>query len=166
MNSKPPLMQLAEELTGLSLLDKGTVNPFFLLASGDDAFEIEVDFADEQQKQFTTVKIAAIIQAKRCDHYAFTTRIQFPAQAGEKKVMKQQVLILFAQSHEEESHDCFAKLYDLKLNPELGRPQLSEAQHLDDFDGQFSNLFDAPPIPADLMAELTKDIDKYLYKRD
>ena len=163
MSDKPALLVLAEELSGVSLLEKGTVNPFFLLATNESAYEIEVDFADEQQKQFTTVKIAALLQDKGCDHYTFTTRIQFPAQAGDKKVMKQQVLILFAKKTED-NFACFAKLYDLKLNQQIGRPQLVEQQHLDDFDGQFSNLFDAPPIPQDLLQELVKDSEQYLYQ--
>lgn len=163
MSDKPALMLLAEELSGVSLLEKGTVNPFFLLASGEAAYELQVDFANEQQKQFTTVKIAAMLQAKACDHYTFTTRIQFPAEAGGKKVMKQQVLILFSQKTEND-FECFAKLYDLKLNQELGRPMLIEQQQLDDFDGQFSNLFDAPPIPDDLTQELIKDSESYRYQ--
>ncbi|NNJ71947.1 MAG: hypothetical protein HKP09_02070 [Enterobacterales bacterium] len=163
MTNKFALMTLAEELCGLSLLDTGTVNPFFLLASGESAYEIQVDFANEQQKQFTTVKIAALLQAKACDHYTFATRIQFPAQAGDSKVMKQQVLILFANKTAD-GFDCIANLFDLKLNQELGRPQLVKQQQLDDFDGQFSNLFEAPPIPEDLLLELTKDSDNYLYK--
>lgn len=163
MSDKPALMLLAEELSGVSLLEKGTVNPFFLLASGEAAYELQVDFANEQQKQFTTVKIAAMLQAKACDHYTFTTRIQFPAEAGGKKVMKQQVLILFSQKTEND-FECFATLYDLKLNQELGRPMLIEQQQLDDFDGQFSNLFDAPPIPDDLTQELIKDSESYRYQ--
>ena len=160
----PPLLRLAEELTGVSLLESGTVNPFFLLASGGEAYQIDVDFSNQKQKEFTTVKIAAFIQHLKCDHYVFTTRIQFPAQAGDKKVMKQQVLILFAEKQSEQQYSCFARLYDMKLNEQLGRPQLKFQQRLDDFDGQFSNLFEAPPIPQDLMTELTADLETYRYQ--
>lgn len=160
---KPALMQLAEELAGISLLESGTVNPFFLLAAGQDAFHIPVNFSTPEQMQFTTVKIAAILQSKNCDHYSFVTRIQFKAQAGEQEVMKQQVLILFATKESEGKYNCHAKLYDLKLNQELGRPQLKEQQTLEDYDGQFSNLFEAPQVPDDLMQQLTANIDQYLY---
>jgi len=161
--STPALMQLTEELVGISLLDTGTVNPFFLLASEDQAFQIPVDFSNNEQLEFTTVKIAAILQSKKCDHYSFATRIQFKAQAGDKEVMKQQVLILFAQKENSDNYCCFAKLYNLKLNQQLGRPQLEQQQTLDDYDGQFSNLFEAPPVPDDLLLQLTANIDQYLY---
>ena len=82
----------------------------------------------------TSVKIAAILQHNSCDHYTFATRIQFKAQAGEKEVMKQQVLILFA-SKSNDGQSCIANLYNLKLNQELGRPQLVFQQQLQDFDG-------------------------------
>ena len=158
-----PLLQLAEELTGLSLLESGTVNPYFLLARDKQAYRIEVDFSNQQQKEFTTVKIAAFLQHLNCDHYFFVTRIQFPAKAGDKDIMKQQVLILLAEKNED-GFDCMAKLYDMKLNQQLGRPQLKYQQTLEEFDGQFSNLFDAPKVPNDLMTELVKDIDSYLYQ--
>jgi len=160
------LMKLAEELTGVSLLESGTVNPFFLLATTDQAYHIPVDFSNQQQKEFTSVKIAAILQAKSCDHYSFVTRIQFPAKAGDKEVMKQQVLILFAQQDKSSSFNCVADLYDLKLSTELARPQLKHHQRLEDFDGQFSNLFDAPAIPDDLMQSLIENADSYLYQQD
>ena len=158
-----PLLQLAEELTGLSLLESGTVNPFFLLAKDKDAYRIDVDFSNQQQKEFTTIKIAAFMQHLECDHYVFVTRIQFPAKAGDKDIMKQQVLILLAQKTTDQ-YDCFANLYDMRLNEQLGRPQLKFQQRLDDFDGQFSNLFEAPDIPEDLMAELVNDINTYRYQ--
>lgn len=159
----PPLMALAVELTGISLLDKGTVNPYFLIASEKDAYQIEVDFSNQQQKEFTTVKIAAFLQHLNCDRYVFVTRIQFPAKAGDKEVMKQQVLILHANKTGD-SYDCFANLFDMKINEQLGMPQLKFSQQLDDFDGQFSNLFEAPPIPADLMDTLVKDLESHKYK--
>ena len=159
----PVLMRLSEELTGVSLLETGTVNPFFILASGTDAYTIDVDFSNQQQKEFTTVKIAAFLQHLGCDHYVFTTRIQFPAKAGDREVMKQQVLILHA-TKTGASYDCFARLYDMKLNEKIGRPQLRFQQQLEDFDGQFSNLFDAPEIPTDLMKELTADLENYRYQ--
>lgn len=84
----------------------------------------------------------------------------YKSQAGDREVMKQQVLILFATN---QNSNCFAKLYDLKLNQELGRPQLKEQQILDDYDGQFSNLFDAPKVPNDLMEQLTANIEQYAY---
>jgi hypothetical protein len=163
-----PLMQLTEELTGISLLDSGTVNPFFILAVGSEALQIPVDFSNNEQLEFTTVKIAAILQLKKCDHYCFATRIQFKATAGGKEVMKQQVLILFAtktESNNEHStgYDCSAQLYDLKLNQELGRPQLKAQQKLEDYDGQFSNLFSAPKVPDDLMKQLTANVEQYHY---
>lgn len=161
--AKHPLLQLAEELTGVSLLESGTVNPFFLLAKDKQAYRIDVNFSDQQQKEFTTIKIAAFMQHLECDHYVFVTRIQFPAKAGTKDIMKQQVLILLAQKTVDH-YDCFANLYDMRLNEQLGRPQLKIQQTLDDFDGQFSNLFDAPLIPEDLMDELVKDIDAYRYQ--
>lgn len=160
---KHPLLQLAEELTGVSLLELGTVNPYFLLARDKQAYRIEVDFSNQQQKEFTSVKIAAFLQYLRCDHYVFVTRIQFPAKAGDKDIMKQQVLIMLAEKHGH-GYDCLAKLYDMKLNQQLGRPQLKYQQTLEEFDGQFSNLFAAPDVPEDLMAELVKDIDSYLYQ--
>ncbi len=156
-------MQLTEELTGVSLLESGTVNPFFLLAVNNDAFHIPVNFSDPKQQQFTTVKIAAILQFKQCTHYSFATRIQFKAQAGDQEVMKQQVLILYANKKEDSGYTCQAKLYNMKLNQQLGRPQLDEQQTIEDFDGQFSNLFEAPKVPDDLMKELTSNIDQYLY---
>jgi hypothetical protein len=52
----------------------------------------------------------------------------------------------------------------MKLNEKIGRPQLRFQQQLEDFDGQFSNLFDAPEIPADLMTELTADLENYRYQ--
>jgi hypothetical protein len=167
-SKRPPLMQLTEELTGISLLDSGTVNPFFMLAVGKDALQIPVDFSNNEQLEFTTVKIAAILQLKKCDHYCFATRIQFKASAGGKEVMKQQVLILFATKAEisrenSNGYDCSAQLYDLKLNQELGRPQLKEQQALEDYDGQFSNLFSAPKVPDDLMKQLTANVEQYNY---
>jgi len=161
----PALLQLAEELTGISLLETGTVNPFFLLAKKSDAFQIPVNFSTSDQYKFTAVKIAAILQSQKCDHYTFTTRVQFKAQAGEKEVMKQQVLILFATQEEDKSYSCYAKLYNLKLNPQLERPQLDLQQVLDDFDGQFSNLFDAPVVPDDLVKELVANVEQYIYKK-
>ena len=158
-----PLLQLAEELTGVSLLDLGTVNPYFLLAREKQAYRVEVDFSNQQQKEFTTVKIASFLQHLNCDHYVFVTRIQFPAKAGDKDIMKQQVLILLAEK-QNDGFDCIAKLYDMKLNQQLGRPQLKYQQTLEEFDGQFSNLFDAPEVPNDIMTELVKDIDSYLYQ--
>jgi len=79
----PALMQLTEELTGISLLENGTVNPFFMLAVDNNAFQIPVIFSNKQQLEFTSVKIAAILQSKKCDHYCFATRIQFTATAGD-----------------------------------------------------------------------------------
>ena len=160
----PALMKLTEELTGISLLDTGTLNPFFMLATDKQAFHIPVDFSNKQQLEFTTVKITAILQSKACDHYCFATRIQFKAQAGGKEVMKQQVLILFATKTEDLGFNCFAKLYNLKLNQQLGRPQLNEAQTLEDYDGQFSNLFDAPQVPDELIEQLTENVEQYLYQ--
>ncbi len=162
-DTKHPLLVLAEELTGVSLLESGTVNPFFLLAKQKEAYRIEVNFSDQQQKEFTTIKIAAFMQHLSCDHYVFVTRIQFPAKAGEKDIMKQQVLIMLAQKLES-GYECFANLYDMRLNEKLGRPQLKYQQQLEAFDGQFSNLFDAPEVPDDLLQELTKDIDAYRYQ--
>ena len=161
-------MQLTEELTGISLLDSGTVNPFFMLAVGNEALQIPVDFSNNEQLEFTTVKIAAILQLKKCDHYCFATRIQFKATAAGKEVMKQQVLILFATKTETSidnstGYDCCAQLYDLKLNQELGRPQLKAQQSLEDYDGQFSNLFSAPKVPDDLMKQLTANVEQYQY---
>ncbi|MFT5453063.1 MAG: hypothetical protein ACI9N9_002562, partial [Enterobacterales bacterium] len=72
-SKRPPLMQLTEELTGISLLDSGTLNPFFMLAVGNEALQIPVDFSNKEQLEFTTVKIAAILQLKKCDHYCFAT---------------------------------------------------------------------------------------------
>jgi len=162
-----PLLQLTEELTGISLLDSGTVNPFFMLAGGKEAFQIPVDFSNKEQLEFTTVKVAAIIQLKKCDHYCFATRIQFKATAGDKEVMKQQVLILFSsktnKADDSVGYNCFANLYDLKLNQELGRPHLKQQQTMEDYDGQFSNLFDAPIVPDDLMEKLTANIEQYQY---
>jgi len=157
-------MQLAEELAGVSLLETGTLNPLFLLAKDKTAYQIPVNFSNAEQLEFTSVKIAAILQSKECDHYSFATRIQFKAQAGDKEVMKQQVLILHANQNKQTTgtDSCHAKLYNLKLNQKLGRPQLDEQQFLEDFDGQFSNLFDAPEVPEDLMKKLTENIDQYL----
>ncbi len=162
-SNNPALMQLAEELAGISLLDTGTVNPFFLLAKDKDAYQIPVNFSTNEQYKFTSVKIAAILQSQKCDHYTFTTRIQFKAQAGEQEVMKQQVLIMFAKQQANGNFSCHANLYNLKLNQQLGRPQLDLQEVLEDFDGQFSNLFETPPIPDDLVKELTTNIDQYLY---
>ncbi len=161
----PTLMQLAEELSGISLLESGTVNPFFLLAKKREAFQIPVNFSTQEQYQFTSVKIAAILQSQKCNHYTFTTRIQFKAKAGDKEVMKQQVLILFAEKDKGKKYACHAKLYNLKLNKTLERPQLDLQQTLEDFDGQFSNLFEAPIVPDDLAKELAVDIEQYLYNR-
>ena len=161
---KHPLVLLAEELTGVNLLEMGTVNPFFILAQDKQAYRIEVDFSNQQQKEFTTVKIAAFLQHLNCDHYVFVTRIQFPAKAGDRDIMKQQILILLAEKSEP-SFSCYANLYDMRLNEQLGRPQLKYQQTLEEFDGQFSNLFEAPEVPEDLMQELTKDIESYQYQQ-
>ena len=165
-NQPAPLMQLAEELVGISLLENGTINPFFLLAREKEAYQIPVNFSTDEQYRFTSVKIAAILQSQGCDHYTFATRIQFKAQAGDKEVMKQQALILFAEKKTGDDFSCYAKLYNLKLNQELGRPQLDFQQKLEDFDGQFSNLFDSPPIPEDLIEQLTTNIEQYIYKSE
>ncbi|MCP3675091.1 MAG: hypothetical protein GY829_11570 [Gammaproteobacteria bacterium] len=156
-----PLMQLAEELAGVDLLETGTLDPFFLLAKKKNAYQIPVNFSNTEQLKFTSVKIAAILQSKTCDHYAFATRIQFKAQAGEKEVMKQQVLILNAEQTND-GFSCQAKLYNLKLNQKIGKPQLDVQQVINDYDGQFSNLFDAPKVPLDLVKELTGNIEQYL----
>lgn len=167
LKSQPaPLMQLAEELVGISLLENGTINPFFLLARKKNAYQIPVNFSTDEQYKFTSVKIAAILQSQKCDHYTFATRIQFKAQAGDKEVMKQQALILYAEKKLENNYSCYAKLYNLKLNQQLGRPQLDFQQKLEGFDGQFSNLFDSPAIPEDLIEQLTTNIDQYIYKGD
>ncbi len=163
-NQPSTLMQLAEELAGISLLESGTVNPFFLLAREKDAYQIPVNFSTDQQYKFTSVKIAAILQSQQCDHYTFTTRIQFKSQAGDKEIMKQQVLILLATKKTTVDFSCHAKLYNLDLNQDLGRPQLNFQQKLEDFDGQFSNLFNSPPIPQDLIEQLTANIEHFIYK--
>jgi len=165
-NQPSTLMQLAEELAGISLLESGTVNPFFLLAREKEAYQIPVNFSTDEQYKFTSVKIAAILQSQQCEHYTFTTRIQFKSQAGDKEVMKQQVLILLATKKTADNFSCYAKLYNLKLNQMLGRPQLDFQQKLENFDGQFSNLFDSPPIPEDLIEQLITNIDQYIYKNE
>ena len=164
-NELPALMTLTQELAGIEMLETGTLNPFFMLASEQQAFHIPVNFQTPEQHQFTVVKMAAIMQKKAVDHYTFATRIQFKAQAGEQEVMKQQVLILYAEKTDE-GYECFANRYNLKLNQELGKPQLVLFDTLEDFDGQFSNLFEAPEVPDDLLDELTKNIDQFLYKQE
>jgi len=161
----PALLQLAEELTGVKLLESGSFKPFFLLAASHSskkrAYLIPVSFNDQKSLEFTSVKIAAILQSENCNHYAFSSTIQFKAQAGEKTVMKQQVILLFALKTGHQKHRCDARLYDLKLNIELGKPQLKLTRTIEHYDGQFSNLFDAPKIPDDLITKFNQDLQQY-----